>query len=95
MRRSGVPSTNSVRGGRCAGKARTAGPASRVTDRRITVKENVAGLVSTTAVAVSVTRRRLPTSACPTRYAAAANGVAVVSAAAVQPRPGAGQRCQA
>ncbi len=45
------------------------------------VKENVAGSVSTTSLAVSVSRSFRPVSACPTMYRAAANGVAVESAA--------------
>jgi hypothetical protein len=60
----------------------------------MTRKENVAGLVSTTSAAVSVSFSLAAVSMCPTMYLAAANGVTVESAARTQSRPPAEQRCQ-
>ena len=56
----------------------------------ITTNEKAAGLVSTTSVAISVSRSRRPVSAWPAMYLAAANGVTVESAARAH-GPAAGQ----
>ena len=77
-----------------AGKRGPAQLASRLTERRMTLKVNVAGWVSTTSAAVSVTRSRRPVSGCPGRYCRAANGVAVESDAVTQCVPLARQVCQ-
>ncbi len=60
----------------------------------MTLNVNVAGWVSTTSAAVSVTRSRRPVSGCPGRYCRAANGVAVESDAVRQCVPLARQVCQ-
>ena len=90
---SGVPLTNSVVGARPA-NPRTDAVVMVVTEARTTLNEKVAGSVSTTSVAVSVNFRRIPTSAWPTMYRLAANGVAVVSAAVTQCPPCGGHACQ-
>jgi len=51
-----------------------------LTETLFTLNENVAGSVSTTSEAVSVTFRNRLVSACPATYRLAAKGVAVVSA---------------
>ena len=60
----------------------------------MTLNVNVAGWVSTTSAAVSVTRSRRPVSGCPGRYCRAANGVTVESDAVTQCVPLARQVCQ-
>ena len=62
---SGVPLTNSVVGARPA-NPRTDAVVVAVTEARTTLNEKVAGSVSTTSVAVSVSLKRFPTSAWPT-----------------------------
>jgi hypothetical protein len=90
VRLSGVPFTKSMVGACPRAALRTVSGEITLRDVRTTRNVNVAGSVSTASVAVSVSRRRVPTSSWPTTYRFAANGVTVSSAAGAQ-----GPRCVA